>query len=189
MVTVKDEAAQKLPATITYDVKGSMVRTSLRRLRFTQSAIWRRSGCTPSTTRRRATSAIDVKAPANAKLAPAPKVQKSGKMDKVAGLDCENWTIDDGNEKVNVCAAKGIAYFDLASDAKPGNAETPWAVALTTEKAFPLRVVVHDKTGKEQYRAEATKADRRRIDDSLFLMPNGYKTADLAKETRTASLP
>ena len=92
-------------------------------------------------------------------------------------------------EKVDVCASKGIAYFDLASNAKAGSAETPWAVALTTEKAFPLRVVVHDKSGKEEYRADATRADRKKLDDSLFKPPAAYKKADLAKETKTASLP
>jgi hypothetical protein len=88
-----------------------------------------------------------------------------------------------------VCASKGIAFFDLASDAKPGNAEATWAMPLTSEKAFPLRVVVHDKSGKEQYRAEAIRADRKKLDDALFQAPAGYKQADLAKETKTASLP
>ena len=89
----------------------------------------------------------------------------------------------------NVCASKGIAYFDLASDAKAGSAEARWAVTLTTEKAFPLRVVVHDKAGKEEYRAEATRADRKKLDDALFQPPSAYQKADLAKETRLASLP
>ena len=110
-------------------------------------------------------------------------------MEKIAGLDCEDWTIEDGNEKVDVCAAKNLAYFSLAGEPKPGNAETGWAVALTTEKAFPLRVVVHDKAGKEQYRADATKVERKKLDDSLFDLPAGYKKADLSKEARTASLP
>jgi hypothetical protein len=133
--------------------------------------------------------AIDVKPAPNAKAPVPPKVQKTGRTEKVAGLDCENWTIDDGNEKVDVCASKGIAYFDLAGDAKAGSAETPWAVALTTEKAFPLRVVVHDKSGKEEYRAEATRAERKKLDDSLFMPPSAYKKTSSIAEMKTASLP
>jgi hypothetical protein len=90
---------------------------------------------------------------------------------------------------VDVCASKGIPYLDLASDAKSGSAEIAWAVPLTAEKAFPLRVVVHDKTGKEEYRAEVTRADRKKLDDAMFSLPSGYKAGDLAKETKTASLP
>ena len=189
LVSVKDEASKKLPPSITYDVKGNKVRYVPAAAPVYAVADIDKQQAYAVDDAQKSFDAIDAKAAPGAKAAPALKVQKTGKFETIAGLGCENWTIDDGNEKVNVCASKGIAYFDLAGGAKAGNAETPWAVALTTEKAFPLRVVVHDKSGKEEYRAEATRADRKRLDDALFLPPRAYKTADLAKETTTASLP
>ena len=57
------------------------------------------------------------------------------------------------------------------------------------EKAFPLRVVVHDKSGKEQYRAEVTKADRKKLDDTMFRPPTAYKKTTFIADMRTASLP
>jgi hypothetical protein len=189
VVTVKDEAQMKLPASITYSVKGNSVR-------YAPAAAPVRAVSDLGAQRvyviddaQKSYEEIDAKATTTAKAAPPPKVQKSGKMEKLAGLDCENWAIDDGNEKVDVCATKGVPYFALADAPKPGNAETTWAVALTSEKAFPLRIVVHDKAGKEEYRAEATKADRKKLDDALFQLPSGYKKADLAKEAKTAALP
>ena len=186
VVAVKDETAKKLPATITYDVKGNKVRyvPAAAPVRAISDLDAQRVYAIDDA--QKTFDQLDAKATA---AATAPKVQKSGKTEKVAGLDCEDWTIDDGTEKVNVCASKGIAYFDLASEPKPGSTETAWATALTSEKAFPLRVVVHDKAGKEEYRAEATKADRQKLDDAIFQVPNGYKKASLAKETKTASLP
>ena len=189
LVAVKDEASMKLPASIVYDVKGNKVRYVPAAAPVYAIGDLDAQEAYTVDDAQKSYDAITVKAPPNAKAPPAPKVQKSGKNEKVAGLDCENWTIDDGAKKVDVCASKGIAYFDLASDAKAGSAETSWATALTTEKAFPLRVVVHDKSGKEEYRAEATRADRKRLDDALFKPPTAYKKADLAKETKTASLP
>jgi hypothetical protein len=188
-VTVKDEAQQKLAPSITYSVKGNNVRyvPAAAPVRAVSDLAAQRVSVIDDA--QKSYETIDGKAVAGAKVAPAPKVQKTGKMEKLAGLDCEDWTIDDGNEKVDVCAAKNVAYFALAGDAKPGNTETPWATALTSEKAFPLRVVVHDKAGKEAYRAEATKADRKKLDDALFQVPPTYKKADLAKEAKTASLP
>jgi hypothetical protein len=187
VVAVKDEAQMKLAPSITYSVKGSNVRyapaagavhavtdLSAQRVYLIDDA-------------QKSYDAMDVKPQPNAK--PAFTVQKTQKTEKIAGLDCENWTIDDGKERVDVCAAKGVPYFALSGDSKPGNVESAWAVALTTEKAFPLRVVVHDKSGKEAYRAEATKADRKKLDESLFHLPAGYKKTDLAKEAKTASLP
>lgn len=188
VVNVKDEASQKLPASIIYDVKGDKVRcvAVAAPVRALGDLDAQRVYAIDDV--QREYDAMDAK-PSAAKSATPPKVQKTGKMEKVAGLDCEDWSIDEGTEKVDVCASKGIAYVDLAADAKGGSAETPWGAALTSEKAFPLRVVVHDKAGKEAYRAEASRADRRKLDDALFALPIGYKTADLAKETRTASLP
>jgi hypothetical protein len=189
VVSVKDEASKKLPASITYDVKGNKVRYVPTAAPIYAIGDLDAQRAYAVGDAQKSYDSIDVKPPPNVKPSPGPKVQKTGKSEKVAGLDCEDWTIDDGNEKVDVCASKGIAYFDLAGDAKPGSAETPWAVALTTEKAFPLRVVVHDKSGKEEYRAEATRASRKRLDDAIFQPPSAYKKTTAIADMKTASLP
>jgi hypothetical protein len=189
LVAIKDESAKKLPLTIIYDVTATKVRYSPAAAPVHAIGDLDAQQVYAVDDAQKSYDAIDIKPSPNAKTMPGPKVQKTGKMEKIAGLDCEDWAIDDGTEKVDVCAAKGIAYFNLASDAKEGSAEIPWATALTAERAFPLKVIVHDKTGKEEYRADALKADRRKLDDATFRAPSGYKTADLAKETKTASLP
>jgi Domain of unknown function (DUF4412) len=186
---VKGDAAMKLPTSITYDIKGNKVRYAPAAGPIYAVGDMDMQQAYEVDDAQKTYAALDARTVPNAKVIPAPKVQKMGKTEKIAGLDCENWTIDDGNEKVDVCASKGISYFDLAGDAKAGSAETPWAVALTTAKAFPLRVIVHDKAGKEEYRAEVTRADRKKLADALFYPPSSYKAANLAKEAKTASLP
>jgi hypothetical protein len=189
LVSVKDEASMKLPASITYDVKGNKVRYVPTSAPVYAIGDMDKLQAYAVVDAQKSYDAIDAKPTTTARAAPAPKVQKSGKTERIAGLDCEDWAIDDGSERVDVCAAKGIAYFDLAADAKAGSAEIPWAVALTSEKAFPLRVVVHDKAGKEQYRAEATMAVRKKLDDAMFLPPNAYKQTTSIVDMKTASLP
>jgi hypothetical protein len=56
---------------------------------------------------------------------------------------------------------------------------TPGSPAM--QKAFPLRVVVHDKSGKEEYRAEAFEVNWKKIDDSAFQLPS----RDLPHEPRS----
>jgi hypothetical protein len=188
VVTVKDETGQKLPASITYDVKGDKVRyepasTALRAIGDLAAQHAYAFDATQKAYRE-----LDTRPSANlGKVAVQAKVAKTGKMEKVAGSDCEDWTIDAIDEKADVCAAKGIAYFDFAGDPKPGSAEPAWAAALTKEKAFPLRVVVHDKAGKEQFRAEASTVVRKNVDDVLFQLPTGFKKAEL--DVKAASLP
>lgn len=61
------------------------------------------------------------------------------------------------------------------------------AASLTKEKVFPLRVTVHDKAGKEQFRAEAQAVTRKKLDDALFAPPTGFKKTEL--DVKWASLP
>ena len=187
VMNVKDEAAMHVPLSITYDIKADKVRA----VPAAPASIHTLSD--PST---QSAYAIDdtQKAYMGFDLAKAPapaKVAKTAKVEKVVGVECEDWSIDDGNEKVDVCVAKGVAFFDLAGDPKDpkGGTEPAWAAALTKEKAFPLRVIAHDKAGKEEYRAEAAKVDRRSLDDKLFVLPPGFKRSDVSAELKTASLP
>jgi hypothetical protein len=48
---------------------------------------------------------------------------------------------------------------------------------------------VYDRSGKEEYRAEAFEVRWKNVDDSAFQVPAGFKKADLAPDMRTASLP
>ena len=190
VMTVKDEHPEKVPSTITFDVKGERVRyaASGSKVRAIADGAGQRAYAVDDALR--LFTVFDTRPVSGTTPLPAaPTVTKSPWAEKVAGLACQDWSIDDGKEKVDVCAAKGIPFFDLAREPKVGTTEPLWASALTREKAFPLRVVVHDSKGKEEYRAEATKVDARKVDDAGFQVPSGFKPADLSNEVRTASLP
>ncbi len=112
---------------------------------------------------------------AAAGAAAAPKIDKTGKTDTVAGYQCDIWnvTAQSGN-KSEVCVTKGITWFSSMKD--PSKA---WMSTLTGEGMFPLRAVTSDPTGKEVSRMEVTKVDKKSIDDSRFEVPAGYKTMDM----------
>jgi hypothetical protein len=118
------------------------------------------------------------------KAAPPP-FTRTGKVEHVLGHDCEDWTINDGGEHFEVCAAREIAYLDPAA----GAGEPVWAEVLTWEDAFPLKVLATDKAGKQEFRAEATKIEARRLDDALFKVPADYHAAPLGKSVKVASIP
>jgi hypothetical protein len=180
---------QKVPASVTFDVKGDKVRyepaaASVRAV----DDLGAQHAFVVSDSKKAYTD-IDTRTPPDKAKTQEVRLERSTKQEKVAGLSCEDWTIDDGNEKADVCAAKGIAFFDPSGDARPGNAEPSWARAMTLEKAFPLRVVVHDRSGKEEYRAEAFEVNWKKVDDSAFQVPTGFKKADLTPDLKVASLP
>ena len=190
VVTVKDESATHAPSSITFDVKGDKVRYGGATSNVHTIANVAGQFAYAVNDSRRVFANFDTNSPpTKAPAAPEAKVTKTGRSEKVAGLPCDDWSIDDGTEKVDVCAAKGIAFFDLAKAPRSGDAEPTWAAAMTREKAFPLRIVAHDKAGKEEYRAEATKADARAVADSVFEVPAAFNHGDLTADMRTASLP
>ncbi|MGH7285045.1 MAG: DUF4412 domain-containing protein, partial [Polyangiaceae bacterium] len=168
VVSVASATPQKLPGSIDYQIKAD-------KLKYTSTTPTVRAIDDQSTQHaytvddtKKKYEDIDTKPAPAAKAQVDAKVQKVGKSEVIAGLGCDDWTIDTGDTKVDVCAAQGVAFFDLDRDAKAGTLEPSWATALTKAKAFPLRAIVHDKTGKEEYRVVATKVDRKKIDDSVF---------------------
>jgi hypothetical protein len=190
VVDVTNGAGPKVPASVTFDIRGDQVRYEPAAAGVrTVYGLGDRHAYAISDSKK-AYAEIDTKAPTGKDKTPAQvRVERSTKQEKVAGLSCEDWTIDDGNETADVCAAKGIAFFDPAGDASSGSAEPSWARAMTMQNAFPLSVVVHDRSGKEEYRAEAFEVRWKKVDDAAFLVPAGFKKADLTPELKMASLP
>jgi Domain of unknown function (DUF4412) len=184
VVDVRSGDTQKLPASVTFDIRGDRVRYEPTAVSVHAVDDLDGQHAYVISDPKKVYADIDTKGPA-----PQVQVERSTKEENVAGLHCEDWTIDDGNEKADVCAAKGIAFFDPAGDAKPGKVEPVWARTMTLQNAFPLRVVVHDRSGKEEYRAQAFEVSWKKVDDSAFQVPAGFKRGDLTSDLKTASLP
>jgi hypothetical protein len=120
------------------------------------------------------------KGKADAPTKPPPKVTKTGVMDKVAGIACENWEVSEPPRKMaTLCIAdQGASWFHLPITGIP--TEYAWALELMDGKHFPLRMIGYDeKTGAEEARIELTKLEKKPLAASLFDMPAGYKTVDM----------
>ena len=54
-----------------------------------------------------------------------------------------------------------------------------WERALAGKELFPLRVIGHDKGGKENFRMEATAINKQTLPDALFTPPADYQKLDM----------
>lgn len=105
--------------------------------------------------------------------AKAATAEKTGKKETIAGIDCEDWTVKDPSGKhTETCLADGLAFLDL--DGLKGGSQTAFAKQLKEKKQFPLKSVDFDAAGKEISRTEATKIEKKKLDDTLFKVPDGY---------------
>ncbi len=110
--------------------------------------------------------------------AKAASAEKTGKKETVAGIDCEDWTVKDPSGKhTEVCLADGLAFFDL--DGVKGGSSSSFSKQLREKKQFPLKSVDFDASGKETSRTEATKIEKKKLDDSMFQVPSGYQKVSL----------
>ena len=110
---------------------------------------------------------------------PPPKIEKTGKKDKVCGYTCEIWNVTEETKKMEICAAEGIAWFDLRSMGTI-DAKTAMLAELTDMNHFPLRVV-ETENGAETERMEATRCEKKSMADARFTVPPNYQVMDLAQ--------
>jgi len=102
-------------------------------------------------------------------------IDKTGKKETIAGLTCEDWVIKDpSGSRTETCVAEGLPYLDLDALRHGGAGSSSWKADMRAKKTFPLRSVEYDAAGKELTRAEVTSVKKEKLDDSLFVVPEGY---------------
>ena len=117
-------------------------------------------------------------APGRASPEKAPKITKTGRKDKLAGRDCEDWEIAAERGKAVICVADdGVPWLKLPALGVPS--EHAWIGELLDGRHFPLRMVALEKDGQESGRLEVTKFERKALAAQLFEIPAGYRTVDL----------
>ena len=105
---------------------------------------------------------------------PKKKATPADKVDVVAGYVCDVYRVDeDDGDKAEACMARGLRFPAL------NPTDHPWLSNLGAE-AFPMRVVVVDSGGKVKSRMEVTSVQAPELPDSLFAVPSGYKSVDVA---------
>lgn len=122
-----------------------------------------------------------------------PKLTPTGKQETIAGYTCEHWLMGD-NQEFDMCVAKGLGYFGMGGQSRGGAqswknlafspkllaeaANHPDWVKLLEGGAFPLKFTAM-QDGKVTMKLEATKIERKSLDDSLFAVPADYEAMNI----------
>lgn len=118
-----------------------------------------------------------------------PKLTSTGKKETIAGHECEHWLMGEKQE-VDICAAKGLGYFGMGGQSAGGlgswknfvfspkmlaqAAAHPEWVKFLEGGAFPLKLTA-TSDGKAMMTMEATRIEKKALDDSIFSIPPDYK--------------
>lgn len=117
-----------------------------------------------------------------------PKLTPTGKQETIAGYTCEHWLMGEDQE-IDMCVAKGLGYFGMGGQSGGGLASLknlafspkmlaaaashPEWVQFLNGGAFPLKLSAV-KDGKVAMTMEATRIEKKPLDDSLFVIPADY---------------
>jgi len=125
-----------------------------------------------------------------------PKLTPTGKQETVAGYKCEHWLMGE-KQNIDMCVAKGLGYFGMGGQMGGSGslkslmfnpkllaaaAAHPEWVKFLQGGAFPLKLTTMED-GKAKMTMEATKIERKALDDSLFTIPPGYKELNMPNLT------
>jgi hypothetical protein len=98
----------------------------------------------------------------------------TGRKDKVAGRDCEIWTMADDDADYEMCIARDMGMFVQPSGPMQRSASPAWQGELRKGGFFPLRVVQKKGSGSETVLV-ATKVEEKKLDDAMFTVPAGMQ--------------
>jgi len=116
---------------------------------------------------------------------PKPEITKTAKTQKILGYECQEYLVKQGANESDVWVTKDLGPFQMFRMGGPrgqSNAEA-WQKAIGNEGGFPL--LASTKEGDEQLsKMEATKVEKKSLDDSLFKIPDDYKPMDASMMRR-----
>jgi hypothetical protein len=166
---------------ISYEVKGDKIRFDLASFAPGMPAMWGLEDRTANKLymvldAQKMIMVTDLGAAAKARAAQAPKytIEKTGKLDTVAGQSCEIWNLTGEGKKVELCVVKGMQALPTGNFASTPGADLGWSAGLESEGVMPLRVVV-TQNGAQTMRMDVVKMDKKVPDDARFVLPAGYR--------------
>jgi len=123
--------------------------------------------------------------PAPDSTTPKPQITKTGKTQKILGYDCQQFIVKEGDMESEVWVTKDLGTFQMmrmGGRQGKANAEA-WQKMVGSEGGFPLLATT--KQGDTQIsKMEATKIEKKSLDDALFKIPDGYKQFDASMMRR-----
>jgi hypothetical protein len=115
----------------------------------------------------------------------APKITRTGRTEKIAGISCEHVLLDEGGgEQMDVCGASGMGFFGMRGKHGPmggGAALPPGYAELAREFKdgfFPL-TVDRVRGGSRERMVTVKSIERKPLDQALFEPPTGFRRMDM----------
>lgn len=126
---------------------------------------------------------LDTDALTDGKSAQTFDFKPTGRKEKIAGYDTEEYAGNSDGKRVEIWVTKELGQFVMANQSKPGrkaSQSAQWEKFMRENNFFALRTIQRQKEGAaEQLRMEATSVEKATQPDSLFQPPEGFQKIEL----------
>lgn len=117
----------------------------------------------------------------------APEFKPTGRKEKIAGYDAEEYVGISGKKYIEMWVTKEFGKVIMANQGKggpmggkPKDSASAWQKFAEQNDFFALRTIIRAKEGgPEEMRMEVTKIDKGPLADSLFLPPADYQKFEM----------
>ena len=114
---------------------------------------------------------------------PDTKVTHTGKLERIAGAQCEDWEMVSQGGHFSACVVSGLGSYMLAKDYP---AAWQWTGVLAAQHYFALRASMTDGAGNELQSVLVTRIVRKSVPDDKFTYPPEYVDAEIAEQQAAA---
>ena len=199
VVTYSMNPASARPGTMIYQVKGTKVRADLTGLKgsphsgmymLMDAVAGKMMSVMPA---QRVYMTMDMKAMSEQMRSPegkpvTAKITKTGKTETIAGYKCEHYLIG-AQQDSDICAAKGLGIMGAGTRGMFAGMPGYEAYAEFAKDGFLPLKVTSLRNGKRAVVMEARSVERKRLDPSLFVVPEGYAEMDMGKMMQQRQKP
>jgi hypothetical protein len=109
--------------------------------------------------------------------------EKTNETEKILGYTATKYISTYKGEASDMWLAEGLGAFMMPGDnpmaGGRGSAPKGWEKALQGKNLFPLRIVNKDKKGNETNRMEVVAIEKKKLEEALFTVPEGFNKFDL----------
>ena len=117
------------------------------------------------------------------KPAPSLEFKPTGRKEKIAGYDTEEYAGNSEGKRTEVWVTKELGQFVMANQGRPGRKPSQaaqWETFMREGNFFSMRVIQRAKEdGPEQLRMEVTQVEKASEPDSLFQPPEDFKKLEM----------
>lgn len=107
------------------------------------------------------------------------ELQKTGETKVILGRECDKWTYEDDDKKVETWVTSGFGNFMGFTTPLGGSNADAWEGLFGDPDLFPMEITQWDKDGNQISKFEVTEMEQKSLSNDMFTPPSDYEEMNM----------